>query len=75
MELNKKEEKLNRQAMFGSRNTLTEAFDYAKLIVERSPDSDYVYNMTALMVIWNTLADSYEPLVRKKIEEDSNGTK
>jgi len=73
--MSKDTEELKRQAMFGSRNTLTEAFDYAKLIAERSKDSDYIYNLTALMVIWNTLADSYEPLVRKKIEEDSHGIK
>ena len=67
----KNTEELARQAMFGSRNTISEAFDYAKLIAERSKDSDYIYNLTALMVIWNTLADSYEPLVRKEIKEES----
>ncbi len=60
-----REEQLNPQAMFGHRETLMEAFDYAKMVVERGPKESYVYNITALMVIWNTLAKSYEPLKRK----------
>ena len=60
-----REEQLNPQAMFGDRETLMEAFDYAKMIVERGPKESYVYNITALMVIWNTLAKKYEPLKRK----------
>ena len=56
--------------MFGSRNTILEAFDYAKMVCERSTKSDYIYNLTALMVIWNTLSDSYEPLVRKEKENE-----
>jgi len=63
-------EELTHVAMFGSRNTISEAFDYAKAICERSTKSDYIYNMTALMVIWNTLSDSYEPLVRKEQENE-----
>ena len=61
-----REEQLNPQPMFGDRDTLMEAFDYAKMIVERGSKSEYVYNITALMVIWNTLAKNYEPLIRKK---------
>jgi len=61
---------LNHVPMFGSRNTIKEAFDYGKMIAESlgsSKDSSaYVYMTTALMVIWNTLSDSYEPLTRKK---------
>lgn len=64
-----KEEKLNPQAMFGDRKTLMEAFDYAKMITERGPKESYVYSITALMVIWNTLANNYEPLIRKNINE------
>ena len=60
-------EELNHVAMFGSRNTISEAFDFAKKIMEGSTDpSMYIYGTTALMVIWNTLSDSYEPLIRKK---------
>ena len=65
-----REEQLNPQPMFGDRDTLMEAFDYAKMVCERSTKSDYIYNLTALMVIWNTLSDSYEPLVRKEQENE-----
>ena len=61
-----RKEQLNPQPMFGDRKTLMEAFDYAKMVVERGSKSEYVYNITALMVIWNTLAKNYEPLIRKK---------
>jgi len=81
-----REETLNPQPMFGDRETLMEAFDYAKMIVERGPKEEtlmeafdyakmivergpkesYVYNITGLMVIWNTLAKNYKPLKRKK---------
>jgi len=60
-------EELNHVPMFGSRDTIKEAFDFAKKIMEGSTDpSMYIYGTTALMVIWNTLSDSYEPLKRKK---------
>ena len=61
-----RKEQLNPQQMFGDRKTLMEAFDYAKMIVERGPKESYIYNITGLMVIWNTLAINYEPLTRKK---------
>ena len=61
-----REETLNPQPMFGDRETLMEAFDYAKMVVERGPKESYVYNITGLMVIWNTLAKNYKPLIRKK---------
>ena len=67
-------EELTHVAMFGSRNTIKEAFDYAKTICERSTKSDYIYTLTALMVIWNTLSDSYEPLIRKTNELNKNHT-
>ena len=35
-----KEEKLNPQPMFGDRETLMEAFDYAKLLTEQEPTPD-----------------------------------
>ena len=63
--MEKTTQKLTNQGMFGDRKDIMEAFDYAKLICERSTKSDYVYTMTALMVIWNTLANHYEPLVPK----------
>ena len=64
--MEKTTQKLTNQSMFGDRKDIMEAFDYAKLICERSTSADYVYTMTALMVIWNTLANHYEPLVPKK---------
>ena len=60
-----REETLNPQPMFSDRETLMEAFDYAQQVIERGPKESYVYNITALMVIWNTLAKKYEPLKRK----------
>jgi len=70
-----REERLSPQAMFGDRKTLMEAFDYAKMIAERGPKESYIYNITALMVIWNTLAKNYEPLIRKTINESIRETK
>lgn len=65
-----KEERLSPHTMFGDRKTIMEAFDYARMVMERSTDpSMNVYGTTALMVIWNTLASNYEPLIRKNINE------
>mgnify|MGYP003149587906 FL=1 len=62
-----REEQLNPQPMFGDRKTVLEAFEYARMVIDRSTDpSMNVYGTTALMVIWNTLAKNYEPLTRKK---------
>ncbi len=60
-----REETLNPQPMFADRETVMEAFDYAREVIERGSKESYIYNMTALMVIWNTLAKKYEPLKRK----------
>jgi len=55
-------------AMFGDRKGVQEAFDYAMETMKRSTDpSMEIYGTTALMVIWNTLANKYEPL---KLKED-----
>ncbi len=61
-----RKETLNPQPMFGDRETLMEACEYAKMVVERGPKERYVGNMTGLIVIWNTLAKNYKPLIRKK---------
>ena len=59
---------LKPQAMFGDRENIQEAFDYAMATMRRSTDpSMEIYGTTALMVIWNTLANKYEPL---KLKED-----
>ncbi len=70
-----REERLSAQPMFGDRKTLMEAFDYAKMVIERGPKDSYIYNLTALMVIWNTLSKNYEPLIRKTINEPIRKTK
>ncbi len=70
-----REERLSAQPMFGDRKTLMEAFDYARMVIERGPKDSYIYNLTALMVIWNTLAKNYEPLIRKTINEPIPKTK
>tara|TARA_R100001244_G_scaffold127498_1_gene98060 strand:+ start:97 stop:294 length:198 start_codon:yes stop_codon:yes gene_type:complete len=60
-------EQLNKVTMFGKRDTVLEAFEYARMVIDRSTDpSMNVYGTTALMVIWNTLAENYEPLTRNK---------
>ena len=63
--MEKTTQKLTEQGMFGDRKDIMEAFDYAKMIAERGPKESYIYNLTALMVIWNTLAKNYKPLKRK----------
>ena len=70
-----REERLSAQPMFGDRKTLMEAFDYARMVIERGPKDSYIYNLTALMVIWNTLSKNYEPLIRKTINESIPKTK
>jgi hypothetical protein len=70
-----REERLSAQPMFGDRKTLMEAFDYARMVIERGPKDSYIYNLTALMVIWNTLSKNYEPLIRKTINEPIPKTK
>ena len=71
-----KHEKLSPMAMFGDRKTIMEAFDYARMVIERSTDpSMNVYGTTALMVIWNTLSKNYEPLIRKTKDEPVRKTK
>lgn len=70
-----REERLSAQPMFGDRKTLMEAFDYARMVIERGPKDSYIYNLTALMVIWNTLSKNYEPLIRKTINEPIRKTK
>ena len=66
-------EELAVQPMFAKRKDLKEAFTYAQSIsksLDKPDDSTaYVYMETALMVIWNTLAENYEPLVKKKVKD------
>ena len=63
-----KTEDLKPVAMFGDRENIKEAFDYAMEVMRRSTDpSMEIYGTTALLVVWNTLANKYEPL---KLKED-----
>ena len=48
------------QNMFASREDISSAFEYAKQVIDRSvtPESA-IHGMTAIAVIWNTLATKY----------------
>ena len=58
------EEKLEANGMFADRESLSEAFEYAESICKSldTPENslNYVYSSTAIMVIWNTLANKYK---------------
>ena len=58
------EEKLETNGMFADRESLSEAFEYAESICKSldTPKNslNYVYSSTAIMVIWNTLANKYK---------------
>jgi len=54
-------EKLTPTPMFADRENIKEAFDYARDVIEASVSPEMtIYGTTALMVIWNTLANKYE---------------
>ena len=58
-------EDLKPTPMFADRANIKEAFDYARDVMERSVSPDMaIYGTTALMVIWNTLANKYT-LIKK----------
>ena len=55
--------------MFADRENLMEAFDYARSVIERSVDAEFaIYGMTAVQIIWNTLANKYH-LIPKEDEK------
>ena len=58
------EEKLETNGMFADRESLSEAFEYAESICKSldTPKNSlkYLYYSTAIMVIWNTLANKYK---------------
>ena len=58
------EEKLEPVSMFADRENLDEAFKYAEKICKSldTPENslNYLYSTTAIMVIWNTLANKYK---------------
>jgi hypothetical protein len=58
-------EDLKPTPMFADRENIKEAFDYARDVMERSVSPEMtIYGTTALMVIWNTLANKYT-LIKK----------
>ena len=58
-------EDLKPTPMFADRANIKDAFDYAREVMERSVSPDMaIYGTTALMVIWNTLANKYT-LIKK----------
>jgi len=52
-------EELQPNGMFADREDLKTAFDYALDVVKRGDPSMDIYGTTAIMVIWNTLANKY----------------
>ena len=58
-------ENLKPTPMFADRENIKEAFDYARDVIEASVSPEMtIYGTTALMVIWNTLANKYT-LIKK----------
>ena len=54
-------EELAPQPMFADRENIKEAFDYATDVMKRSTNPEMeIYGLTAVAVIWNTLANKYK---------------
>tara|TARA_R100001530_G_scaffold99226_1_gene68979 strand:- start:333 stop:542 length:210 start_codon:yes stop_codon:yes gene_type:complete len=54
-------EELKPTPMFADRENIKEAFDYARDVMEHSVSPEMaIYGTTALMVIWNALANKYK---------------
>ena len=54
-------EELAPQPMFADRENIKEAFDYATNVMKRSTSPEMeIYGLTAVAVIWNTLANKYK---------------
>ena len=58
--MKKELEELRPNRMFANRDTLEEAFKYSMDMCEKLTNGQSIYGITALMVVWNTLADHYE---------------
>ena len=65
----KKEIKLERHGLFGSRETLTEAIDYFNFIIHSMPKEDRFPMITGLYVLRNTLAEKYRVFEREAIND------
>ena len=54
-------EELTPQPMFADRENIKEAFDYATDVMKNSTSPEMeIYGLTAVAVIWNTLANKYK---------------
>ena len=54
-------EELTPQPMFADRENIKEAFDYATEVMKKSTSPEMeIYGLTAVAVIWNTLANKYK---------------
>jgi hypothetical protein len=54
-------EELAPQPMFADRENIKEAFNYATDVMKRSTSPEMeIYGLTAVAVIWNTLANKYK---------------
>ena len=58
--MKKELEELQPNRMFANRDTLEEAFKYSMDMCEKLTNGQSIYGITALMVVWNTLAGHYE---------------
>ena len=58
--MKKELEELQPNRLFANRDTLEEAFKYSMDMCEKLTNGQSIYGITALMVVWNTLADHYE---------------
>ena len=58
--MKKELEELQPNRLFANRDTLEEAFKNGMDMCERMTDGQSIFGITALMVVWNTLADHYE---------------
>lgn len=57
---------LPRQAMFGHRNTIEEAYKYAEGIASAS-DSP-IHTITAVLVLYNTIVENFYLVSKDKVE-------
>ena len=65
----KKEIKVERHGLFGSRETLTEAIDSFNAMIQSMPKENRFPIITALYVLKNTLAEKYRVFERETIND------
>ena len=58
--MKKELEELQPNRLFANRDTLEEAFKNGMDMCGRLTDGQSIFGITALMVVWNTLADHYK---------------